>query len=181
MLSIPHSLQDSWIHGCPALGVLRWLFASSDTRVGVRASSSHTLFPTKNGLKDRNTPINQMVHHLWKSLNFQKSWTTKMIGGKICEKFFKLMKKKAIAWNIFWRYKQNVFCVNVRLNPNYYTLILSRICNIQNNFVNTYIVDVPKPMFSSDFPCLLNNCVQLKMENEYTLILSRICKFKTIF
>ena len=35
---------------------------------------------------------------------------------------------------------------------------------IQNNFVNTYIVDVPKPMFSSDFPGLLNNCVQFKME-----------------
>ena len=35
---------------------------------------------------------------------------------------------------------------------------------IQNNFVNTYIVDVPKPMFSSDFPGLLNNCMQLKME-----------------
>ena len=35
---------------------------------------------------------------------------------------------------------------------------------IQNNFVNTYIVDVPKPTFSSDVPGLLNNCVQFKME-----------------
>ena len=52
---------------------------------------------------------------------------------------------------------------------------------IQNNFLNTYIVDVPKPMFSSDFPCLLNNCVQLKMENEYTLILSRICNIQNNF
>ena len=45
---------------------------------------------------------------------------------------------------------------------NEYTLILSRICNIQNNFLNTYIVDVFKPLVSSDFPGLFNKCVQLK-------------------
>ena len=42
MLSIPLSLQDSWSYGCPALCVLRWLSASCNTWVGVRASSSHT-------------------------------------------------------------------------------------------------------------------------------------------
>ena len=52
---------------------------------------------------------------------------------------------------------------------------------IQNNFLNTYIVDVFKPLFSSDFPGLFNKCVQLKMENEYTLILSRICNIQNNF
>ena len=55
------------IYCCPALSVLRWRCASFVTRVGGSAISSHTIFPTKNGLIDRNSPINQMVHHLWKS------------------------------------------------------------------------------------------------------------------
>ena len=41
---------------------------------------------------------------------------------------------------------------------NEYTLILFRICNIQNNFLITYTVDVFKPMF----PGLFNQFLQLK-------------------